>query len=400
MIRRIIIIALFSLSTVYCLNNVVSNEKDVEVRVGDSYPIVFEIRNHTSTTLNETRLVLSTSPSLQHAEVVLVKNWTAEVIVIGASPVAGEILEVLNCSSDGSSICPLDLSDAYSRITVIRSHWLAVLVQTVGWMYFAAWSISFYPQMYLNHTRRSVVGLNFDFLALNLVGFGAYSIFNLLMYFNSHVKSFYNMENPRSPPPVLLNDVVFAVHAFLACSVTIIQCFCFERNNQKVSTKCIALIVVLIVFGFFSGIASLINKITILDFVRSLSYIKMAVTCCKYFPQAYFNYINKSTVGWSIGNILLDFAGGSMDIFQMVLQAVNVDNWSAFYSNPVKFGLGFVSIFFDMFFMLQHFVFYRNTEESRSVYAGVDNPDPELVVPDLYNDNESFEPTTPIIVHN
>ena len=52
--------------------------------------------------------------------------------------------------------------------------------------------------------------------------------------------------------------------------------------------------------------------------------------------QAYFNYRRKSTVGWSIGNVLLDFTGGTLDILQMILQASNVNNWSAFYGNPVK----------------------------------------------------------------
>lgn len=35
------------------------------------------------------------------------------------------------------------------------------------------------------------------------------------------------------------------------------------------------------------------------------------------------NYRRKSTVGWSIGNILLDFTGGSLSILQMFLLAYN-----------------------------------------------------------------------------
>lgn len=94
--------------------------------------------------------------------------------------------------------------------------------------------------------------------------------------------------NPRSPPPVLLNDVVFAVHAFLACFITILQCLFYERDNQSVSSKCIALMIVLISFGFCSAAATVLRKIQLLSFVTSLSYIKMAVTCCKYFPQVCF----------------------------------------------------------------------------------------------------------------
>jgi hypothetical protein len=40
----------------------------------------------------------------------------------------------------------------------------------LGWTYFAAWSISFYPQIYLNYVRKSVVGLSLDFQLLNFLG--------------------------------------------------------------------------------------------------------------------------------------------------------------------------------------------------------------------------------------
>uniref|UniRef100_A0A915N5Q4 Cystinosin n=1 Tax=Meloidogyne javanica TaxID=6303 RepID=A0A915N5Q4_MELJA len=84
----------------------------------------------------------------------------------------------------------------------------------------------------------------------------------------------------------------------------------------------------------------------------------MGVTLSKYFPQAILNFKRKSTIGWSIGNVLLDATGGTMDIVQMILQAKNTADWSAFVGNPVKFGLGFVSIIFDVLFIIQHYVLY------------------------------------------
>ena len=47
----------------------------------------------------------------------------------------------------------------------------------------------------------------------------------------------------------------------------------------------------------------------LLDVVYYFSYVKMTVTLIKYTPQALLNYRRKSTEGWSIGNILLDFTG-------------------------------------------------------------------------------------------
>jgi len=35
------------------------------------------------------------------------------------------------------------------------------------------------------------------------------------------------------------------------------------------------------------------------------------------------NYRRKSTVGWSIGNVLLDFTGGALSILQMFLVSYN-----------------------------------------------------------------------------
>ena len=42
----------------------------------------------------------------------------------------------------------------------------------------------------------------------------------------------------------------------------------------------------------------------------------------RYVPQAYMNFRRKSTVGWSIGNILLDFTGGSLSIIQVMIMVM------------------------------------------------------------------------------
>ncbi len=73
-------------------------------------------------------------------------------------------------------------------------------------------------------------------------------------------------------------------------------------------------------------------------------------------PQVYVNYRRKSTVGWSISQILLDFAGGITSILQLVIDASLQADWSGISGNPVKFGLGNISILFDVIFMTQHYV--------------------------------------------
>ncbi|KAF7727541.1 hypothetical protein EC973_007414 [Apophysomyces ossiformis] len=86
-----------------------------------------------------------------------------------------------------------------------------------------------------------------------------------------------------------------------------------------------------------------------IDVMYYLSYIKLG---------AWLNFRRKSTVGWSIYNILLDFTGGSLSIAQLLLDAYLSGDWSGVSGDPVKFGLGFVSIAFDLIFMAQHYLLY------------------------------------------
>ena len=74
----------------------------------------------------------------------------------------------------------------------------------------------------------SVIGLNFDFLLLNVIGFACYSVYNILLFWDPYVQQLYLEKHPRKQNPVLIQDVVFAVHAFLACVVTGFQCFIYE----------------------------------------------------------------------------------------------------------------------------------------------------------------------------
>lgn len=211
----------------------------------------------------------------------------------------------------------------FLRILVANTSSIIYISLVIGWIYFVAWSISFYPQIWVNYKRKSVVGLNFDFIALNLVGFIMYSLFNIGLYWIPEIQAEYASRFPKGVNPVLLNDVVFALHAVLATSITIYQCFKYDRAEQRVSVtaRCILglfLAVILISMGLVAG-----DVILWLDFLYICSYVKLSITLIKYIPQAVMNYRRKSTQGWSIGNILLDFTGGSLSMLQMILNAYN-----------------------------------------------------------------------------
>ena len=49
------------------------------------------------------------------------------------------------------------LSEVFLRVQVVESDALSIIIIVVGWIYFAAWSISFYPQVILNIQRKRLV---------------------------------------------------------------------------------------------------------------------------------------------------------------------------------------------------------------------------------------------------
>ncbi|XP_010869837.1 cystinosin [Esox lucius] len=246
------------------------------------------------------------------------------------------------------------------RFMVIRSNVIDIINQVIGWIYFLAWSISFYPQAFENWRRKSVVGLNFDFLALNLTGFIAYSVFNVGLFWVPYIKEEFVKNNPNGVNPVDANDVFFSLHAVVLTLVYIYQCAIYERGGQKVSWIATGLLVIGWTFALVTLFVAVAKKITWLEYLYYFSYIKLGVTLVKYIPQAYMNYKRQSTEGWSIGNVLLDFIGGSFSLIQMFLQSYNNDEWKLIFGDPTKAGLGLLSIFFDVVFIVQHYCLYRH----------------------------------------
>ncbi|XP_050072028.1 uncharacterized protein LOC126559904 [Anopheles maculipalpis] len=255
----------------------------------------------------------------------------------------------------------IDLSQAFVRVTVAKSWTLINVSSVIGWTYFLAWTWSFWPQIWENRTRASVVGLSFDYLALNLLGHTMYAAFNCALFWNGSIQEEYLHRNPRGLIPVLANDVAFSLHATFATGLIIVQCFFYERGQQKVSYTARALMTVFALVVLISGVLVATGTYLWLDFFYNLSYIKLAVTLVKYIPQAVLNYRRKSTVGWSIGNVLLDFTGGSFSMLQMLINGYNYDDWDSIFGDGAKFGLGLFSVLFDVLFIVQHYVLYRNS---------------------------------------
>ncbi|KAI8967075.1 PQ loop repeat-domain-containing protein [Mycotypha africana] len=236
-----------------------------------------------------------------------------------------------------------------------------VVSELLGWSYFFVWSISLYPQIYLNWKRKSVKGLSIDYLFYHWLGFLCYSVYNLAFFSNGQIRDEYRQRYPNSESNLVrLNDVVFSIHGLALSTLLLLQtCIYKKQSNQKISSFAASfvwltmigsvLVVAIIHYGGFIW----------LDFMYYLSSVDMVLTFIKYLPQAWLNYKRKSTSGWSIQYILWDLTGGLLSILQLLLDAsIDGDFWSGIAGDNVKLGLGLLAVLYDGFFLLQHYVLY------------------------------------------
>jgi cystinosin len=246
---------------------------------------------------------------------------------------------------------------------------LFYLSQVIGWIYFFAWSFSFYGQVIENYRRKSVKGLSFDFEAYNLLGFTGYTIYTIWGYIDPKIGT----------GKVSIQDIVFAAHAVLITIFTIIQIFIYydEKDaDQKVSSTC-KLIIICLIWGvlqiiFIERVLGLYDPHNPYNFnsVIYLGWCKVFISFIKYMPQAYFNYKRKSTEGWSIYNILLDFTGGTFSFAQNIIdtirgQKIIIDDPTQSHAlNIAKYALSIISIVFDILFITQHYCLYRHNNSN------------------------------------
>jgi cystinosin len=186
-----------------------------------------------------------------------------------------------------------------------------------------------------------------------------------MMYWNPTVQQEYRDENNGHNNQVQLADVFFPIHGVVITFLIVAQIYFYERGGQTVSYIC-RVVSSIMVFGIVYYLILTITlhdkeeKLNWLGFVNFLSYIKLAVTCIKYFPQCFLNFRRRSTVGCNIDNFILDFVGGSLSVAQLVLDAELTRSWSAVTGDLVKFVLGSLSMIFDCIFFVQHYILYTD----------------------------------------
>lgn len=267
------------------------------------------------------------------------------------------------------------------------------LSRLLGWLYFLAWTASFWPQTLLMYRRKSVVGISLDFISLNAFGFICYSIFNLAFLVSEKVQQQYRNSHHGQENLVRWNDAFFAIHAALIASWQVFMTRIYRRApDQKVSIWCKIVLGILISIFFVTLTTCIIGGgesdsiLLWIDFVNICSYIKLFITLIKYSvsmqyslsrclsrsdqfqflfssfqPQIFLNFSRKSTRGFAIEGITLDVTGGLLSLLQLFIDAQIINHdWSDVTGDPGKLGLSFISLFFDAILLVQHYVLYGN----------------------------------------
>lgn len=231
----------------------------------------------------------------------------------------------------------------------------------LGWLYFFTWSYSFYPQIATNFQRKSVVGLSFDFVLLNIIGFAAYSIYTLAFFAWEPARELYRLRHHGQNNGVRVNDVIFALHALAATLVVGTQVLLYDRGSQALSRTCI-----IATSALFLGCAtvwaaaesSAIQEIDALTLVYAIGFIKIGITAVKYVPQVLLSFQRKSTNGFNIGQVVCDITGSVFSLGQQALEAFALSDPSVMTGNSIKLLIGLVSLVYDAILIVQHYVLY------------------------------------------
>jgi cystinosin len=192
------------------------------------------------------------------------------------------------------------------------------------------------------------------------------------MYCSLAVREEYQRRNSGQNNLIALNDVIFAVHATLVTFVFCLQVLFYRKSNEgpsNIGTALAIALTILITSGAFLSYGGLIQM---LDYLYALSYIKLILTVVKCVPQVWLNWVRRSTIGWSIANVLLDFFGGFFSISQLFIDAyTSGHNIDGIIGALPKFILGIISIIFDIIFMMQHYLWFPEDEgpHSRTVFG-------------------------------
>lgn len=235
-----------------------------------------------------------------------------------------------------------------------------VIDSMLGQLYFLSWAASFLPQLYSNCSRRSVEGMSHDMVALGTLGFGVYAAYSVALYVDAPLREAYGSSHGGATPPVQPADVSFTLYG-CACELLALGQIAAYARRSSFSRPALAAVGVATLGMGVAAVAMramACGAASWLTYLTAISYLKLAVTLLKYSPQIALNQRRRSTEGFHIGGIVLDMLGSVLSCAQLMYECVLLNAWSGAEGDPVKFGLGMLTLLFDVVLLLQRFVLF------------------------------------------
>lgn len=220
--------------------------------------------------------------------------------------------------------------------------------------------------------------------------------------YSPDIRDQYAQRHQNAPhPSVRFNDFAYSLNALFITVVVLSQFIpalwgfdVGKRTRPSTSFICImgSCIVALVGTAVRIGLTPASGKDPAtwcwLDLVVLVGQLKIVISIAKYMPQAWLNYKRQSTVGLSMEGILMDLFGGFLSLGQLVIDCTLEGDWREVTSNPVKFGMGNVSILAALVYMWQHYVLYRKAEDDKP--AGRHSQGDDEVTPLLGDQHEEL----------
>ena len=215
----------------------------------------------------------------------------------------------------------------------------------VGWICSVLWTGSLATLAWSNEKAKSTAGITPDMVLYNLIGLLGWNIFSVYFYVHDELGV-----------PVFIQDICYSTTSYAVVLWFVTQMVRFGTAPFTLFAKFYCM--VLFIFVANSAIDTKFGE-NMPEFVSVLGRLHLACAVVKYMPQVKYNYVRKSTEGYSIVAVWMDFGGAMLLLLQMFFDGIIRHKWSLMITlNVPKFALCCEVILFNIVYAVQHYILY------------------------------------------
>lgn len=236
--KILILLPIFHLALCQSKTDLILKErqKSLDLVLGDETDVLVDIQRPNGIDYNDT-IELNLQVETDNEELAEMISPTTLKLAHGSSfairikgKSIGIVKMAINVTSSDANI-QVKNSGLYFIIAIGHCKSVKYVSIILGWLYVILWNLSFYPQVIHNFRHRSVIGMHFDFLTFNTLGFTCYLIYNIGLYSIPTIEEEYHKRHPFGANPVEFNDLFFPLHAVVLCITGIFQCCLYQVTS-------------------------------------------------------------------------------------------------------------------------------------------------------------------------